>query len=171
MARRDKIKPCRRCGVLREVSGRKNDTSTGLCRKCFNTTMPRGEGYRQKMAEATRRVYSDPVHRAAQSVRLRERMARMTPEERERRRERGRLLGLSKASAQAHPAGSPARKAAGLAAAETKRRKRNGSSKRKSTFQEQLQAVLEGRAIVTTKPTLRCDPEMTLGGVSAGWMG
>lgn len=133
--------------------------------------MPRGEDYRQKMAVATRRVYAtDPVHRAAQSIRLRERMARMSPEERERRREAGRRVGLSKASALAHPAGSPARKAAGLASAETKRRQKHAQPRRR-TFEEQLQAVLQGKATLVRAPNLSREPEMTLGGVSAGWMG
>jgi hypothetical protein len=147
---------------------------TGLCRGCCNRR-PRTEEQIKRASEATKRAYQDnPEYREKQTAAVRAAMARLSDEERARRRERGRLCGLRNKGNQARPAGSEGRRLASIKAAATLRRNREAAQRaerqRPKTFEEQLQAVLEGRATIYTIPTAaNSEPEFTLGGVSSGW--
>lgn len=166
---------CKQCGTPLHYSKSAkylNREPTGLCRPCCNRR-PRSEETLRKVIESTRIAQSSPEYKRRWREAHAKAMANLSPEERARRRENARLLGLSQKGNKHNPPGSPCRILASQKAAETRRRKaelaRLAELRRPKTFEEKLQLVMEGKANVI--PAFKMpsnDPEFTLGGVSAG---
>lgn len=133
---------------------------SGQCQSCWCAEKNRDPELVARRNEGQRRATANPVRKAMRSIAGRK--AKASPEARAKCAEAGRKS-----------AAMPRRplSAAHRAAISRALRQRHDPPSRPKTFEDQLRAVLEGRAGIISNPILRrAGPDITLGGVSAGML-